>query len=91
MEIVQILAVLFALSVVIGDARPAGGRQSVSLPVMPAGSFGPLMRAGPTLDYDDLNVDPLDALIDDPLGSMGKALSLGGGGGGGMKKLLIIG
>ena len=96
---------LCALSVV-SDARPAGAGRSVSLPVLPAGSFGPLAGAGfpdagfpgagfpgagfpGGLDYD---LDPLESLASDPMGSMGKLLlGAGGGGGGGSKKLLIIG
>ena len=89
----QMLAVLSAL-LLASDARPAGAGhpKSVSLPVLPAGSFGPLMGAGPAAPSgfgDDFSDDPLDAMVMDPMGTMGKLL--GGGGGGGGKKLLIIG
>lgn len=99
----KMLAVLCAVTFM-GDARPSNGGygyppRTVSLPVLPPGSFGPLApmgaRSSALLDdsseLDDLeDMDPLEMALN-PLGTLDKVLGGGGGGGGGYKKTLILG
>jgi hypothetical protein len=101
-----LLAVLVAL-LVISEARPGGKKgipgglpggfpgglptRTINMPIMPAGTFGP-MPPSPDAGFPlDDEPDSLESLVSDPFGSVGKLLGGGGGGGGGMKKLLIIG
>ncbi|KZS18711.1 Uncharacterized protein APZ42_015285 [Daphnia magna] len=102
-KIFIMLAVLCAVTFM-GDARPSNGGygyppRTVSLPVLPPGSFGPLApmgaRSSALLDdsseLDDLeDMDPLEMALN-PLGTLDKVLGGGGGGGGGYKKTLILG
>ncbi|EFX86215.1 hypothetical protein DAPPUDRAFT_98095 [Daphnia pulex] len=99
-KMLMLLAVLVAL-LVVSEARPGGMKgipgglpggsppRTMNMPIMPAGTYGPMPPYPDAGLPSDDDPDSLESFASDPLGSMGKLL--GGGGGGGMKKLLIIG